>query len=222
MLTKTEKKFSIVFMLVVIIHLLLSDSSNPNLLHYITKPLILISLILFFLKNSAHLPSKIRLAINLALVFSLIGDILLMFVNTSSSFFIAGLVSFLIAHILYIIVFSKTRNQNKKPTIILALLTAYALGIFYFLSAGLGDMLIPVILYMTIILTMATMAFLRQGSVNSTSYKFVATGAILFLISDSLLALNKFYMPFSFADISIIFTYSLAQLFIVLGIKKQQ
>lgn len=222
MLTKTEKTFSIVFMLIVSIHLLFSDSSNPTLLHYITKPLILISLILFFVKNSNDLPSKLRLVTNLALVFCLIGDILLMFVNTSSSFFIAGLVSFLIAHILYIIVFSKTRNKNKKPTIILALLTVYALGILYFLSGGLGDMLIPVILYMTIILTMATMAFLRQGSVSNISYKFVATGAILFLISDSLLALNKFYVPFSFADISIIFTYSLAQLFIVFGIKKQQ
>jgi len=222
MLTKTEKTFSIVFILVVIIHLLFSDSSNPNLIHYITKPLILISLILFFINNSTHLPFRIRQLTTLALAFSLLGDILLMFVNSSSSFFIAGLVSFLIAHIFYIIVFNKTRNQNKKPTIILAILTIYALGIFYFLSNSLGDMLIPVILYMTIILTMATMAFLRQGSVNNISYKFVVAGAILFLISDSLLAINKFYTPFSFADISIIFTYSLAQLFIVFGIKKQQ
>ncbi|MEJ2112421.1 MAG: lysoplasmalogenase [Flavobacteriaceae bacterium] len=207
MLTKTEKKFSLVFILIVILHLLLSDSSNPTLL--------------FFITNSTYLPYKIRLVTAFALVFSLIGDILLMFVNIYSSFFIAGLVSFLIAHILYIIVFSKTRNKNKKPTIILILLTVYALGIFYFLSDGLENMLIPVILYMTIILTMVTMAFLRQGSVNNISYKLVAIGAILFVISDSLLALNKFYVPFYFADISIIFTYGLAQLFIVLGLKKQ-
>jgi uncharacterized membrane protein YhhN len=57
--------------------------------------------------------------------------------------------------------------------------------------------------------------------VNNISYKLVAIGAILFVISDSLLALNKFYVPFYFADISIIFTYGLAQLFIVLGLKKQ-
>ena len=81
--------------------------------------------------------------------------------------------------------------------------------------------MIPVILYMVVILTMATMAFLRQGSVNNLSFNLVVIGAILFLISDSLLALNKFHSPFSFADISIIFTYGLAQLFIVLGIKKQ-
>lgn len=221
MLTKTERTFSIAFMLVIIIHLLFMDGSNPTLLHYITKPLIIFSLTLFFVKNSDHLPNKIRLLMNFALLFSLLGDILLMFVNQSPNFFVGGLVAFLIAHIMYILVFSKTRNKDKKPYRILFLLIIYALVIFYFLNEGLGDMLIPVILYMTIILTMATMAFLRQGSVNNLSFNLVVIGAILFLISDSLLALNKFYSPFSFADISIIFTYGLAQLFIVLGIKKQ-
>ncbi|HMC02367.1 MAG TPA: lysoplasmalogenase [Flavobacteriaceae bacterium] len=221
MLTKTERKFTAIFILIVIFHLLFSNSSNPTLLHYVTKPIILLSLMAFFNKTCRHLTSKTKRLMLLALLFSLIGDILLMFVNQSAGFFIFGLIAFLIAHIMYILVFEKTRNKSKKPYFIIAILTTYALIIFYFLSAGLGDMLIPVIIYMSVILTMATMAFLRQGSVSNMSYNLVFFGAILFLISDSLLALNKFYSPFSFADISIIFTYGLAQLFIVLGVKKQ-
>ncbi|MDU8886508.1 lysoplasmalogenase [Yeosuana sp. MJ-SS3] len=222
MLTKTESSFTIVFILVVIIHLLFSDSSNPTILHYVTKPLILLSLILFFAKNSADLPSKTKLLTLSALSFSLIGDILLMFVNKSPNFFMSGLVAFLIAHIMYLMLFLKMRNKEKNPLLFSAILVIYALGIFYFLSDGLGNMSLPVIVYMSVILFMATTAFLRKGSVPHLSYNLVLFGAILFMISDSLLAINKFYVQFSFADISVISTYAFAQLFIVLGIKKQR
>ena len=95
------------------------------------------------------------------------------------------------------------------------------MGIFYILKDGLGDLLIPVIVYMSAILLMALTAFLRQGSVTKISYIFVFIGALFFIISDSLLALNKFYKPLPLANISIMLTYAMAQLFIVFGIKKQ-
>jgi uncharacterized membrane protein YhhN len=49
----------------------------------------------------------------------------------------------------------------------------------------------------------------------------ILAGAAFFMISDSLLALNKFYEPLPFSNISIISTYALAQYSIVLGILKQ-
>jgi uncharacterized membrane protein YhhN len=75
---------------------------------------------------------------------------------------------------------------------------------------------------MLVILSMATTAFLRQGNVVKNSFVLVFIGAILFMISDSILALNKFYQPLPFTNISIMFTYGFAQLFIVFGLLKQR
>jgi len=101
------------------------------------------------------------------------------------------------------------------------LLLVYAIGLFYFLKDGLGDLFIPVIIYMLVILMMVTTAFLREGSVTKNSYILVFLGAAFFITSDSLLALNKFYNPLPLSGIWIMTTYAIAQFLIVLGLKKQ-
>ena len=88
MLTKTEKTFSIIFLFIVIVGFICNSIDGLSSLHYITKPAILTSLIIFFWKNSNHLLSKTRNLMLLALVFSLLGDVLLMFVFNSANFFI--------------------------------------------------------------------------------------------------------------------------------------
>jgi len=221
MLTKTEKSFSVLFFIIVIVELVFGSTESLSQLHYFSKPLILIALIVFFYKQSKHLNKSIRVITLLALMFSLIGDVLLMFVNKSANFFMSGLVAFLIAHIMYILVFYKSRNKTANKLPIIVILLIYASGLFYFLIDGLGEMLIPVLLYLLVILTMATTAFIRKRS-NKDSYKLVFIGAVFFMISDSLLALNKFYEPLPFSNISIILTYALAQYLIVLGILKQK
>jgi uncharacterized membrane protein YhhN len=92
--------------------------------------------------------------------------------------------------------------------------------LFNFLKDGLGAMLIPVAIYMLVILTMATTAYLRKNSVNILSYGLVFLGALFFMISDSILAINKFHQPIPWSDISIMATYAIAQYLIVLGILK--
>jgi uncharacterized membrane protein YhhN len=94
--------------------------------------------------------------------------------------------------------------------------------LFYYLHIGLGDMLIPVVIYMLVILTMATTAFLRRDKVNTVSFNLVFIGSIFFMLSDSILALDKFYKPIPFSNISIIITYAIAQYLIVLGIIKSK
>lgn len=221
MLSKTEKFFSVLFFIIVIVELVFGSTESLSQLHYFSKPLIIIALIVFFYKQSKHLNKSIRVITLLALMFSLIGDVLLMFVNKSANFFMSGLVAFLIAHIMYISVFYKSRNKTANKLPIIVILLIYASGLFYFLIDGLGEMLIPVLLYLLVILTMATTAFIRKRS-NRDSYKLVFVGAVFFMISDSLLALNKFYEPLPFSNISIILTYALAQYLIVLGILKQK
>jgi len=220
MLNNIEKQFSILFFIIVLMELLTGSTESLQTVHYIAKPAIVISLIFLFVKTSKSLSKPIKNLTFLALVFSLLGDILLMFVDTSEHFFTLGLVAFLTAHIMYVLVFLKHRNTKKSPFGFIALLLIYAACLFNFLKDGLGDMFIPVIVYMVVILTMATSAYLRKDNVNILSYGLVLFGALCFMISDSILALNKFYQPILWSNISIMVTYALAQYLIVIGILK--
>lgn len=220
MLTSTEKKFSILFFIIVLIELISAQTNTLENLHFIAKPAIVTSLIFLFTKTSIQISKPIKLLTIAALIFSLLGDVLLMLVNDWAHFFTLGLISFLLAHVMYILVFLKHRNKTKSPLGFSIILLVYAAFLFYTLYGGLGEMLIPVIIYMLVILSMATSAYLRKGEVSKLSYSLIFAGAIFFMISDSLLALNKFYKPLPLADISIMLTYALAQYLIVLGILK--
>jgi len=156
----------------------------------------------------------------LALIFSLLGDILLLFVDQSEHFFTLGLVAFLTAHLMYVLLFLKHRNTDKSPFGFIALLLIFAASLFYFLKDGLGVMLIPVVVYMVVILAMSTTAYLRKNKANTLSYGLVFLGALFFMASDSILALNKFHQPIPWSNISIMVTYAIAQYLIVLGVLK--
>ena len=225
-MSKSQNKavilFLIIYTLILIFELIFDNTESLKSCHYITKPLLVFSLIIFFLKQNLHQDTKTKQLVLSALIFSLLGDILLMFTETNSLFFIGGLLAFLTAHVMYILIFLKKRNNTKKALPFMLLLLVYAIGLFYFLKDGLGDLFIPVIIYMFVILMMVNTAFLRQGNVPKNSYILVFLGALFFITSDSLLALNKFYHPLPLANVWIMTTYAFAQLFIVLGLKKQQ
>jgi len=220
MLTNTERQFTILFFIIVLIELLTGSTESLQNAHYIAKPAIIISLIFLFIKTSESLSRPIKNLTLLALVFSLLGDILLLFVNQSQHFFTLGLVAFLTAHLMYVLLFLKHRNTDKSPFGFIGLLLIYATSLFYFLKDGLGVMLIPVVVYMVVILAMATTAYLRKNKVNALSYGLVFLGALFFMASDSILALNKFHQPIPWSNISIMVTYAIAQYLIVLGILK--
>jgi len=118
-------------------------------------------------------------------------------------------------------VFIDKRNTKNSLKGISVILLIYALITFYFLKNGLGNMLLPVIIYMLIILSMAATAWLRKGMVSNISYALVFIGALLFIISDSTLALNKFYQAIPQSHLIIMSTYALAQYFIVFGVLRQ-
>ncbi len=220
MLTKSEKIFSVVFLLILIAELICGSIASLSQFHYITKPAIVISLIAFFWKVSKTISKPIRNFTLLALIFSLLGDVLLMFVDESANFFMLGLIAFLVAHVFYIFVFLKQRNTSKNALAFIGILFIYALVLFYLLKDGLNGMLIPVAIYIIVILTMSVTAFLREDHVSRTSYILVFLGAIFFMVSDTILALHKFYDPIPFSNISVMITYALAQYLIIFGIKK--
>lgn len=179
------------------------------------KPLLMPSLAAYFL-FSVKQKNKLAFLVIIALLFSWIGDVMLMFVELKSIYFILGLVAFLLAHITYILIFNKS-SQDFKPKIFTYstgfLLTLYGILLILLMWPGLGDLMIPVIIYTAIIMTMGITALFRKASGAS----LVLIGAMLFIASDSLLALNKFYQAFAAAGFWVMLTYILAQYFIVIG-----
>jgi len=188
-----------------------------------TKPLLMILLVLFVLLQT-YADNKIRILLLLAICFSLSGDVFLLFEQSSSANFMLGLVSFLVAHICYIWLFARIKiNRSPKrkwnPWIITAVLL-YVFLLIYILSPYLGALKIPVIVYASVLGGMLTMALHAFDFNGLPAGRWIIAGAALFVLSDSLLAFNKFYSPFEFAGLGIMLSYALAQLFIVTGVTK--
>ena len=93
---------------------------------------------------------------------------------------------------------------------------------FITINKQLDSLLIPVVIYMVAILVMVISAYLRKGAVNYFSFTLVLLGALFFLVSDSLIALNKFYKPITYPTISIMITYAIAQYCIIIGLIKNK
>jgi uncharacterized membrane protein YhhN len=86
------------------------------------------------------------------------------------------------------------------------------------ITAHLGDMLVPVLVYVAVITAMVLMAIRRKDGTNVTSYYTVLTGALLFVASDYMIAWNKFYLPISNSGLWIMLTYAMAQYLLVQGL----
>lgn len=193
---------------------IIAGIADIDWLSYLTKPLLMITLgIFYFQKTKENLNSqdKIMLA---ALLFSCFGDTFLMFQGQNPNFFLFGLGSFLLAQIAYTIIFYKQSKAQYYKRIPFLLYTLVLLNLL--LSNIPADFKIPILVYSLTITLMGIKAMERQT--NSKSYQFVLIGAITFIASDSLIALNKFAFDIPFSGVWIMATYIVAQYLIVEGI----
>jgi uncharacterized membrane protein YhhN len=149
-----------------------------------------------------------------ALLFSCFGDTFLMFQRQNPNFFLLGLGSFLVAQVIYTIIFQKENKVQYLKRLPFLLYTVVLLNIL--ISKIPADFKIPILVYSLAITLMGIKAMERQT--NTKSYQFVLIGAISFIISDSLIAINKFAFAIPFPDILIMATYILAQYLIVEGV----
>ena len=192
-----------------------------SILFTITKPLIVLSLMAHYARVA---PTKSKLFL-LALLFCLAGDVSLMFVENNELFFMGGLAAFLVGHILYIITYRQHQRAGMGEELLSTQKIRFALpivlagtGLIAVLFPSLGDLQFPVLIYAVVLMIMVITALLRYGKTGMVSYWQVLLGAILFMISDSMLAVNKFLHPFYAASLAVMITYIAAQYFIVKGI----
>jgi uncharacterized membrane protein YhhN len=148
------------------------------------------------------------------------GDVLLIRAERRS-FFLGGLAAFLLGHAAYVVAFllSALSGQVRAPWVFASALPLAAAGLLVYrqLRPGLGAMKLPVALYTAVILSMAFAAVLRAFSVSGLSFWLPVVGAVCFLVSDTLLAYQRFRGPLPAGNTLVALSYLGAQLLIVLG-----
>jgi len=206
-MTKRLYSISLVFALLFLATLHLT----PYPFAYLVKTVPILSLAVLAFRNIAATKGVL---IGIGLLFSGCGDILLEIDGTG--LFVYGLGSFLVAHLFYIAAFIRQPAFKRSQLPILIGIGVYGIAMGGLLFPRLGDMLIPVAAYLCIILAMGIAA-----TVGSTNHKLVFTGAVLFILSDSLIAVNRFLAPVPLSGYLIMTTYYLAQVFITWGATKE-
>jgi len=150
------------------------------------------------------------------LILSLGGDMALMF--PSARAFLTGLALFLLAHVAYAVVFTWFNGFQAGDLVSGVVLLALAIAIYLYLRPSLGKMNGPVIGYIAIVCLMvnrAISAFFGTAFTPTQAW-LLAAGAVLFLISDLMLAVNRFRRPFRYHRLSLAFYYG-GQLLIALS-----
>jgi len=169
-----------------------------------------IPILLLIALVKSNLQGKTQTLMLAALTCSLAGDILLSF----KGLFLPGLGAFLVAQVIYCILFTGQFKKSRNGFIWLAGIVLYAVSMGSFIIPNAGPFSWVVGIYLLAISCMAISAGFR----NDPKFIWVALGAFIFMLSDSLIAINKFVQPFPYAGVAIMVSYYVAQLLITLGI----
>lgn len=189
-----------------------AEATQHKRLAYFCKPASTLVLIVLLLLNADMTYGFYQLVL-LALVGSLLGDIFLML---PSDKFIPGLASFFIAHIAYALAFLQGVDSVSFHLSWL-LPFGLAIALLGYLWPTLGNMKAPVLAYAVIIIGMLLSTIARYQSMMDVSSACLMVGAIFFVLSDALIALDRFKGNVPYALPAIIVTYYVAQWLLVSG-----
>lgn len=223
------KKIFLYLFLLATLGVLVSVITDAPLLHFICKPALMIMLGLHYVVLQRDQSAIISRPLMLAIIFSCAGDTLLMLQSTDEKFFMFGLGAFLVAQVFYIFAYRQHQSSDTTNELQGLQKIRYAFpivlsgtGLAVILYGKLGDLKLPVLVYATVLTVMVLTALFRFGKTSSASFALVFGGAILFMISDSLIAINKFLDPLPQSGFWIMTTYIAAQYLIVTGLSKHK
>ncbi|MBL7074865.1 lysoplasmalogenase [candidate division KSB1 bacterium] len=194
-----------------------AEYQGPRYHVYLFKPLTMVFILLIAIQVGQNDGSLYKYAIVVGLVCSLAGDVFLML---PSDRFIAGLISFFIVHILYITAFTSGIGLSYSWWLLPPFVIC-GIFMFFILSPYLGKLTLPVLVYVVVILVMAWQAWERWNYIGQSKALLASFGAVLFLISDSALALNRFRGQYISARALTLSTYFAAQWLIALSVGQQ-
>ncbi|MBI2275124.1 MAG: lysoplasmalogenase [Bacteroidetes bacterium] len=219
------KKYGMPLFLVVLILHIACIYLEMSTLRLITKLLLLPILILYLTAE----PGKTSVVVYMGLFCSFMGDLLL--TRSGEIFFLSGMLAFIGTHVCNILFFYRLQkgHPGKPVNLVLAVVVLAVIsgGVYFLLADQLGSFRVPILVYMAIISLMAVMATqtLVHPGLIQTSIRCFIPGAALFVLSDGLLALNKFLLHTGSIDIAVMLTYGMAQYLLVKGfvaVKKEK
>jgi len=182
-------------------------------LFQMAKPLALLAL-MFEAWSANHLQPHMQKWLVRALGLSWVGDVLLLY----PALFLPGLLSFLAAHVCFIMLLSRDAPWLHSRRALAVFMSVAALVYVALDQNGLpADLRVPVAAYVLVIATMAAQAWGRAKHLGSAGSRWLAWGSVLFMLSDSLLAVDKFISPLPVAGLWVLASYYLAQGLIVQG-----
>jgi uncharacterized membrane protein YhhN len=206
------------FLVVTVVLLIRAEFKGAKQQFYVLKPVstLLVILVALLSLTTPNAQPSFTLWVTMALVLSLGGDVALMF--ESNRAFLIGLVFFLLAHVVYCIAFTLPNGFYPQDLLTGAVLLVVAVAVYLYLKPGLGSVQGPVLLYILVLCFMvnrAASAFFGHAF-NITQAWLMTVGAILFLLSDLVLAINRFRHPLEKHRLSL-FLYYGGQLLIALS-----
>ena len=185
---------------------------------YLFKPLstLLVILVALLSFTTSGVQPSFTLGITLGLLLSMGGDVALMFKARLA--FLLGLILFLLAHVVYSIAFTVPNGFYPQDLVTAAVILAMAVPTYLFLLPGLDGMRLPVLFYTLVICFMVNRAVSTffGNAFTTTQAWLMAVGAILFWLSDLLLAINRFRIPFRLEPFGLYLYYG-GQLLIALS-----
>jgi len=182
-------------------------------LHYLAKPLTTILILYLALTCTPAIGAGYRRAVAIGLVLSLIGDTLLML---PVDLFVPGLIAFLLAHIGYIVAFAPGSAAKAKIGAFVLFAIVAGINLVGLLPKIGAELKGPVLAYVVVLASMAALALARAWTPAlraelPRSVRFAAIGGACFVLSDSLLAWDKFGGGVPMAPLWILSSYWLAQ-----------
>ena len=182
---------------------------------WIFKPLATAAIVALAWRRSGERYGR---AVRLGLAFSLAGDVLLI----PEGFFVAGLLAFLLAHLAYLRALTTGVRfaPRRLPFAIVALAAAAIVAVLW--PTLPGGLRVPVLGYVAVLGAMCAQALARAAVLRTGASRLAAAGAVLFLASDAMLALDRFHAPLSGAPLLVLGTYWAAQLLLALSIAPTQ
>lgn len=197
-----KKKIIIALTILSAILAIIVDSTGPFVLYTFLKPLTTVFVLAITFIYGKKTESYYLRTTQIALMFCLAGDSFLL----SPRLFVFGLASFLIGHICFIISFKKLKGFQWSIGILLSMI-GISVGLFLYLKDGLGELLVPVIVYISVISVMAWQGISLYEKEKDAQTLLIAIGSMLFIASDAILAVNKFKFEHAVFPVLILLTY---------------
>jgi uncharacterized membrane protein YhhN len=190
-----------------------SRTTDDRRLEYVTKPtaMVLLAGVAIALDPAGGETAR-RAWFVAAVLLSLAGDVFLMLPDDR---FVAGLASFLLAHLAYVAGFLVDPPDTTATLVaafaVVLVAATLAAPVVWSLRRRSPELTVPVVVYMVVISAMVTLAI-------ATGSPFAGVGAVLFFVSDYVIARDRFVRPLAWAPLAIMVLYHLGQAGLVLSL----